>query len=88
MANLSGGYDGKADYPGGPAKGIALVTPGASALPSGTCRALLVGGAGTANLTDAYGNDVDAVPLVVGYNPLSVSKVRTGGTATGIYALY
>lgn len=88
MANLSGGYDSRSDYPDGPAKGIALVTKGASVLPNGICRALLVGTAGTANVTDAYGNDVDNVPLPVGYNFLAVSKVRAGGTADAIYALY
>lgn len=54
----------------------------------GVCRALLVGAAGTANLMDAAGNIRANVPLQAGYNPLSCRQVRTGGTASDIWALY
>lgn len=57
-------------------------------LPGGACRALLVGTAGTANLTQEDGTDRNNVPLQAGYNYLTCSKVRTGGTATDIWALY
>lgn len=65
-----------------------LVTKADADLPGGRCFGLLVGTAGTANLKDAAGNTLANVPLQVGYNPLSVSQVRTGGTATDIWALY
>lgn len=50
-------------------------------------RALWVGTAGTANLTDAEGNNVTDFPLKAGLNPIVVSKVRTGGTADDIWLL-
>ena len=60
-------------------KGDALVGP---------CRGLLVGTAGTANLTQMDGTQRNNVPLVAGYNYLAVSEVRAGGTAADIWALY
>lgn len=57
-------------------------------LPDGPCRGLLVGTAGSANLTDIDGVDCDAVPLQAGYNPLVVARVRLGGDADNIWALY
>jgi hypothetical protein len=52
------------------------------------CRGLLVGTAGTANLTDLDGNAVADVPLQAGYNPLACKYVNTGGTADNIWALF
>lgn len=57
-------------------------------LPDGQCRALLVGTAGTANLQDTTATTRSNVPLQAGYNPLQCLQVRTGGTATDIWALY
>ena len=57
-------------------------------LPGGVCRGLLVGTAGTANLVDAAGGDRTAVPLQAGYNPLRAARVKLGGTADDIWALY
>lgn len=66
-----------------------LVTKNDSAdLPNGVCRGLLVGTAGTANLNDMRGGTTDNVPLQQGYNPLRVRRVRAGGTADNIWALY
>lgn len=67
---------------------IVAVTKADSDLPLGRCFGLLVGTAGTANLGDADGNILANVPLQAGYNPLSVKQVRTGGTASDIWALY
>jgi hypothetical protein len=64
------------------------VTKADAALTDGICRALWVGTAGTANLMDAQGNTRTSVPLQAGFNPLSCSQVRTGGTAGDIWALY
>lgn len=64
------------------------VTPGASLLANGTCRAICVTVAGTVNLTTPSGTDRDGVPCVVGINPYAASKIRSGGTATGIFAGY
>ncbi len=64
------------------------VTKADADLPSGVARGLLVGTAGTANLMDEFGTVTADVPLQVGYNPLNVKQVRTGGTADDIWALY
>lgn len=50
-------------------------------------RGVLVGAAGTADITTAAGELLPAFPLQQGYNPISVTKI-TLGTATGVYALY
>lgn len=70
------------------AERIVPVTKADSDLPGGACTGLLVGTAGTANIRDMSGNDRANVPLQQGYNPIRVSQVRTGGTASDIWALY
>ena len=68
---------------------LIAVTKADADLPQGRCRGLLVGTAGTANLL--FGSDdgnLANVPLQVGYNPIAVLQVRTGGTATDIWAIY
>jgi hypothetical protein len=57
-------------------------------LPEGICRALLVGSSGTANIVDASGSGREGVPLQQGFNPIGVRRVKTGGTATDLWALY
>jgi hypothetical protein len=65
------------------------VTKADADLPNGRCRALLVGTAGAANLQlNADDGPLTNVPLQVGYNPLQVTQVRTGGTASDIWAIY
>lgn len=64
------------------------VTKADSDLAGGICRGLLVGTAGTANLQDAGGTTRTNVPLQAGYNPIMCKQVRTGGTASDIWALY
>ncbi len=64
------------------------VTKANALLPEGTCRALLVGTEGTANLVDLSGTTRTNVPLQKGYNPISCRQVNTGGTASDIWALY
>jgi hypothetical protein len=71
-----------------PAREYAPVTKADADLPGGVCRGLLVGVAGTANLMQIDGTIRADVPLAVGYNPLVALQVRTGGTASGIWALY
>lgn len=71
-----------------PAREIKPVTKADSDLPDGICRGLLVGTSGTLNIKDADGNTVTSVPVTLGYNPLSLQQVRTGGTADDIFALY
>jgi len=71
-----------------PAGSYVPVTKADSDLPGGTCRALLVGTAGTANLQQQDGTTRTNVPLQAGYNALICKQVRTGGTASDIWALY
>lgn len=73
----------------GPAAQILPVTKSdTNDLPNGTCRALLVGTPGTANLVDASGNVANSVPLQPGFNPIGVRRLMTGGTADNVWALY
>jgi hypothetical protein len=63
------------------------ITKGTS-FPNGACRALLVGTPGTCNLTDGDGTTQTDVPLQLGYNPIIVNSIQSGGTADDIWALY
>lgn len=72
-----------------PASKLVPVTPNSDTnLPDGVCRALLVGVAGTGNLIDASGAEHTGVPLQQGFNPIGVQRVKTGGSAADIWALY
>jgi hypothetical protein len=71
-----------------PADDFVPVTKADADLAGGTCRGLLVGTAGTANLQTAAGVTRANVPLQQGYNPIVCKQVRTGGTAADIWALY
>ena len=70
------------------ARTMSAVTKADANLANGLTLGLLVGVPGTANIMDASGTIHSNVPLQQGYNPLSVQQVRTGGTATDIWALY
>ena len=72
-----------------PASKLVPVTPHDDVnLPEGVCRALLVGTAGSANLIDASGAERTGVPLQQGFNPIGVQRVKNGGSATDLWALY
>lgn len=76
------------DASSAPADDYVLVSKADEDLPDGPCRGLLVGSAGSANLQTADGGTRTNVPLQQGYNPLICKQVRTGGTASDIWALY
>jgi hypothetical protein len=72
-----------------PAARIEPITPDDdNDLPGGVCRALLVGTAGSADLIDASGEERAGVPLQQGFNPIGVQRVKTGGSAANLWALY
>lgn len=72
-----------------PAARLVPITPDDETdLPDGVCRALLVGTAGAANLIDASGGEHTGVPLQQGFNPIGVRRVKTGGSAANLWALY
>ena len=71
-----------------PAKAYFPVTKADEDLTNGPCRALLVGTAGTLNITQIDGTARTNVPVVAGYNPIACLQVNLGGTATDIWALY
>jgi hypothetical protein len=72
-----------------PAAQVVPITPDDDAdLPDGVCRALLVGTGGTVNLVDASGAERTGVPLQQGFNPIGAARVKTGGTAANLWALY
>ncbi len=60
-------------------------------VPSGTtvlnenCRGLLVGTAGSLNVTFANGEQRNGVPFQAGINPGRFGEVRSGGTAENIW---
>ncbi len=57
-------------------------------IPSGPCRAIAVGTAGTLNGIDLRGNPLVNFPVQAGYNPISLKQIGTGGTAADIWLLY
>jgi len=65
---------------------IVALSASASEIPQ--TRGLNVQTAGTANITDAHGNDVDGYYLHAGYNPIQIKKLRALGSASGVWALY
>lgn len=73
---------------GRPAGQVRPVTKADADLPHGQTRGLVAGTGGTANLMDVTGEILVNYPLAAGYHPLKVRQVRTGGTATDIWALY
>jgi hypothetical protein len=71
-----------------PGTDVIPITPADADLPGGPCRALWVGTAGTANITTLAGNDRDNFPVFIGLNQIQVKRVRPGGTASDIWAVY
>lgn len=64
------------------------ITLGTTVLVDGPCRGFWVGTAGTLNFTDGHGNSISSFPAVAGLNPIVVATFSSGGTASGVYALY
>lgn len=85
-----------ATLPHNPARAAGATNPAAKAVKLtahdtntfAVCRGLLVGTAGTADVT--FWDDTEAVdlPLQAGYNPLSIKRFKTGKTASDVWALY
>lgn len=73
-----------------PSGRVAKITPADADLPGGACRGLWVGVPGTANLVLAEDKANEAVefPLQIGFNPFAVIRVKAGGTAEDIWAVY
>jgi hypothetical protein len=71
-----------------PGQDVVPVTKADAELPDGPCRALWVGTAGTANIRTLADEDRDNFPLFIGLNQIQVKRVRPGGTATDIWAVY
>lgn len=71
-----------------PARAYEPVTKADANLPSGDCRAILVGAAGTLNLMDLDGIVRTGVPVQAGFNPIMARQIRSGGTADNVWAIY
>lgn len=71
-----------------PGQDVIPVTKADADLPDGPCRALWVGVAGTLNIRTLNGNDRDDFPAFIGLNQIQVTRVRLGGTASDIWAIY
>lgn len=65
----------------------APVTKANADLPDGPCFGLLVGTAGTATVVQLDGTE-RTITLPVGFVPIAVKQIKTGGTADAITALY
>ena len=58
-------------------------------LTNGPCRGLWVGVAGSADMTQVDGTERASVPLLAGYNPFSVKRIKaTNLTASSIWVIY
>lgn len=71
-----------------PGTDVVPVTKADADLPNGKCRALWVGTGGTVNIRTVAEQDRDNFPVFPGMNQISVIRVRPGGTATDIWAIY
>lgn len=72
-----------------PASVYRLLTASASDFAEGSCtRSLIVGTAGTANITTPDNVDIDNFPLFEGYNPVAIRKLRALGTAANVYGVF
>ncbi len=77
------------DIKDGPSAFYKPIVPGAADLVDGPCRAILATGGGTVNVTRVDGTDIAAIPIAAGVPlPIVATKIRAGGTATGLFALY
>jgi hypothetical protein len=64
---------------------IISISAGATLYPA--CRGVIATVAGTITGTDADGNVVTAVPVIVGVNPYQMTSI-TAATATGLFLGY
>lgn len=53
----------------------------------GVSRGLIIGTAGTINVTFPDDSEADGMPVQEGFFPFNVRKVRTGGTADNIWTV-
>jgi hypothetical protein len=74
----------------GPAIVFALITPtNTTALAKGPTRGLWVGAAGIIFGQDAFGNQVNGIPVAIGWNPLCMAGIdATSTTATNIWGVW
>jgi hypothetical protein len=78
----------------GPAFKLVPITEGADAatatanLTTGLCRGIWVNTAGTADIVQEDGTVASGVQLLQGPNPIACIGIVTGGTASGLYAMY
>jgi hypothetical protein len=73
-----------------PAIVFAKITPtDTTALANGPTRGLACGAAGVIYGQDAFGNQVNGIPVVAGWNPLCMAGIdSTSTTATNIWGIW
>ena len=79
------------EYLRDPAYDVVPVTKADEDLPDGPCKAILVGVGGTLNVqTVGRGQPQirNSLPLAAGLYPFQLTQIRTGGTASDIFAIY
>lgn len=68
--------------------GSSLVTPSDDDLiPGEYSRGLIIGVGGTINVTFPDGTEANGMPVLEGFFPFFVKKVRAGGTASDIWTV-
>ena len=74
----------------GPAVVYALISPAnTTAFAKGPTRGLFVGAAGIIYGQDAFGNQVNGLPVIAGWNPVSFAGIdSTSTTATNIWGVW
>ena len=76
----------------GPAIKFSLITPTnntAFVNGNGPTRGIFVGQAGVIYGQDAFGNQVNGIPVIAGYNPISMAGIdATSTTATNIWGVW
>ena len=83
-------YGGKNEAVGDPADDYVPVTPSATPLADGTCRAILCSEDGFLNLTNR-GPERENIPVVKGFNPLRarvIDEPTAGAAPAVVVALY
>jgi hypothetical protein len=74
----------------GPAINFALITPANNtALAEGPTRGIFAGTAGVLYGQDAFGNQVNGIPVVAGFNPITMAGIdATNTTATNLWGVW
>lgn len=72
----------------GAVSGVVALTASNSDLADGMAKGLWADSACTVEIVDGHGNDVTGFPLIPGFNPIFVSKVKAISDTANVWACY